>query len=273
MSLSSIPLGLSHYSAINEPPEAMVTLAAATGYAAIGLRLHQAFPGSPVYHLPVGSPALRSMQARMEGEGISVFDVEFVPLAPDTDPKSLLPLLETAAALGASRLSCGGDDPDHSRVRDNFAALCDLAAPFGIGVDLEGMRWRAVANFAQASAIVGAAGRPNGCVLLDSLHYLRNGGTTAGLRQVPRGKIRSVQLCDAGPKAPTTAEEAKIEARSYRLAPGAGVLPLLELVHAMPRDAGVSIEVPMDGTADAVTHAQRLMDSTRRLLALAEAAA
>ena len=48
----------------------------------------------------------------------------------------------SAAALGACRLSVCGDDPEQSRLVANFAGLCDLAAEFGIGVDLECMAWR-----------------------------------------------------------------------------------------------------------------------------------
>ena len=75
------PLGLAHFTAIDVPPLELVSLAARTGYSAIGLRLYPAFPGAPFYEIPAGSAASRAMQERLRGEGIRVYDIEFVTLS------------------------------------------------------------------------------------------------------------------------------------------------------------------------------------------------
>lgn len=188
MKLSDTPLGLAHFTVIEMPPLDLVGLAARIGYAAIGLRLHPAFPGAPTYKLPAGSAASREMRRRLGGEGVRVHDIEFVTIGGDFVPASLSGMLEAAGALGARRLSVCGDDPDRSRLVANFAALCDLAAPFGIGVDLECMAWRIVSSLPLAvRRVAEAAERPNGGVLVDALHLSRTGGAPEDVRGARRG--------------------------------------------------------------------------------------
>jgi sugar phosphate isomerase/epimerase len=79
-------------------------------------------------------------------------------------------MLETGAELGATCLTVAGEDPDLPRMTANFGALCGLAAPFGIRVDIEFMVWRVIATIQQATKLVMDAARPNGGVLMASLH-------------------------------------------------------------------------------------------------------
>ncbi len=175
-------------------------------------------------------------------------------------------MLESAAELGAARLSVCGDDPDAARLAASFAGLCDLAAGFGIGVDLEWMAWRPVGRLADAVAAVTAAARPNGAVLVDALHLFRTGGSPAELTALPPGTIRSVQICDAVAEAPVGTEAIIREARSGRLPPGEGVLPLDALMAALPEDAALSAEVPMGTATPPEERARRVYAATRALV-------
>src|SRR5690606_6773430 len=130
------PLGVAHFSAIDVEPAKFVSLAAAAGFTSVGLRLHPAFPGAPYYELPVGSEAAREVKARLNGEGIALHDIEFVVIDPDFNAAALTSMLEAAGALGARRLNACGDDQDRGRLVANLGALCDLAATFGMEVDL-----------------------------------------------------------------------------------------------------------------------------------------
>ncbi|TGE01055.1 sugar phosphate isomerase/epimerase family protein [Methylobacterium nonmethylotrophicum] len=261
------PLGLAHFTCIGVPPVDLVRLAARAGYASVGLRLHPAFPGAPFYELPPGSDAFRAMRRVLADEGLRVYDIEFVVIGEDFVPASLAGILESAAGLGAQRLSACGDDPDRARLVARFAALCDLAAGFGMGVDLECMAWRQVASLPEAVRVVEAAGRPNGGVLVDALHLARTKGTPEDVRAVPPGLVRHAQLCDAPAHAPGTMDAIIHEARAGRLPPGDGALPLAALVAALPATTTLSVEVPMTGSVSAEEHMRANMVAARRLLA------
>lgn len=261
------PLGLAHFTCIGVPPVDLVRLASRTGCAAVGLRLYPAFPGAPFYALPPGSGAFREMRRALADEGMRVHDIEFVTLGEDFDPASLAAILESAAGLGARRLSVCGDDPDRPRLVARFAEVCDLAAGFGIGVDLECMAWRRVASLPDAVRVVEAAGRPNGGVLVDALHLSRTGGSPEDVRAVPAHLIRHAQLCDAPARRPDSTDAVIQEARAGRLPPGEGALPLAALVAALPPTASLSIEVPITGTATPDEHVRANLAAARRLLA------
>ncbi|MBD9509062.1 sugar phosphate isomerase/epimerase [Ensifer sp. ENS10] len=262
----SVPsLGVAHFSAIDVEPAKFVSLAAAAGFSSIGLRLHPAFPGAPYYDLPVGSDAARDVKARLNGEGISLYDIEFVVIGPDFDPVDLASMLEAASALGARRLSVCGDDPDRGRLVAKFAALCDFAATFGMGVDLENMGWRTVASFDDSLTIVQDSNRDNAGVLIDALHFFRNGGQANDVSSAPPGMIRSIQLCDARGPAPRAADQMVSEARTGRFAPGLGELPVESLMRVLPAGAAVSVEVPIHSNQTPEEHLRHLNDAARAL--------
>jgi hypothetical protein len=184
-------LGIAHFTTIDVEPLAFVEMAARIGYATVGLRLHPAFPGAPFYEIPVGSALMRSMRARLANTGLSVYDIEFVTIDAAFEIERLKPVLDSAAELGAKRTSVGGDDPDRPRLVATFADLCDFAAGFGMGVDLEVMPWRQVGTIQDAVAVVRDSGRSNCGVLIDALHLLRSRGDPVDLRTLPRQAIRS----------------------------------------------------------------------------------
>ncbi len=263
-------LGLAHFSALMTPPDQFVAMAADAGFSHVGLRLHPAFAGGPYYELPQGSAAARDLVKRLDSEGLQVYDIETVVINPDFSPQSLLSILDAARALGARRLSVCADDPDRARLVSDFAGLCELAAQFDMGVDLENMGWRTVSTFADCVSIVEESGQANGGALVDALHFCRNGGVPSDLLKVRPALIKSFQLCDAGEDVPRSPEEMIREARSDRYPPGEGTLPVAEILRALPPDVMRSVEVPIKGSSDPRDHIKRLFDSTVAVVSAAE---
>ncbi len=253
-------------------PPNLIDLAAKAGYAAVGLRMVPASPGGIEYPLRAGSAALRETLRRMNDSGVRVFDLEFISLAPEFDAEQFRWLAEAGAALGAKRINCSGDDPDAVRTADHFAALCDLAAEYRLGVDIEFMRWRHTGTLDHAVDVVRRAGKVNGGILLDALHLIRAGGSPADLANVPREFLMSAQLCDA-PAASPSLDALVAESRTNRLVPGQGELPLRQIVAALPKDIALALEVPMSAYASdtaplnrakrAIVAAEKLFSSWR----------
>lgn len=261
------PLGAAHFCAIDVPPAEFVGLAARAGFSRVGFRLFPAFPGAPFYDLAAGGRAAREVARRLDDTGLALWDIEFVVIDAAFDPSNARRVLGDAAALGARRLSACGEDADRARLTDNFAALCALAGEVGMSVDLENMGWRPVRTFADAVAVVAASGAPNGGVLVDALHFFRNGATPEHLAAAPPRLIRSAQLCDVTAAAPATDAERIAEARGGRLAPGEGDLPLRELLAAAPDGVAISVEVPIAAGVDPAAHLTRLHRGARDLAA------
>jgi sugar phosphate isomerase/epimerase len=262
---TSTRLGLAHFTVLDVAPIDLIGLAASIGYAAIGLRLHPAFPGSPFYEIPAGSALMGDVRRRLADNGITVYDIEFICIDAAFEPIALRPMLVSAAELGARRLSVCGDDPDRLRMIDKFGELCDVAGQFEMGVDLEIMPWRQVSSLAAAVDVVGSAGRSNGAILIDALHLSRSGSKPGDLASLEPGLIRSAQMCDAAAQRPASVEGLIAEARGGRLLPGEGALPLQSLLAELPDHAVLSVEVPR-GAREPDDHARRVFGAACRVI-------
>ena len=260
-----IDLGLAHLTALDLAPATLVPEAARAGFRFIGLRMIPATANGPAYPTRVGTDAHRTLKRLLADEGVRLNEIEFVQLTPDVDIPALAGLFEAAADLGAAAVTASGDDDDPTRLTAHFAKLCDLAEQFGLRVDLEFMRWRAVGSLPQAEAIVRGAGKANGTILVDALHLHRSGGNPADLIAIPARYLRAAQLCDAKADIPVSDAAIITEAREGRLPPGEGALPLGELLEALPTDASLSVEMPLPAM-EVRARLATAFNATRRLL-------
>lgn len=244
------PLSLAFLTIFDASPVEAVKIAAATGYQMVGLRiLPAAASGEPDYALLTDTRELAEVQAALADTGVTVGDVEIIRLKAQNDWDLFARFCDRCAALGARHVLVAGDDTDAARLTDSFARFCDLAAPHGLTADLEFMPWTAVPDLAAAQRIVERAGRPNGGVLVDALHYDRSATTLDQIAALPRSMVNYVQFCD-GVVPYDPGDEALIRvARGERLFPGQGGIDLVGLAQAMPPGVTVSVEVPHRGLA------------------------
>jgi sugar phosphate isomerase/epimerase len=227
------------------PPDALV-LAHKLGYQAIGVRISPAAPGGDFSPLIEDPAMLRDTVARIQDTGVPVFDVEIARLNQDFRADQFKRFLETAGKLGARAILVAGDDPDVARLTGSYAAFCDAAAAFNLTADLEFMPWTAVRDAKTALRIVTNADRPNGRILVDSLHAGRSTTTLADIAAIPRNRLSYAQLCDAPGEIPTTNEGLIHTARCARLLPGEGGIDLVGITRQLPGDLPLSLEIPND---------------------------
>jgi len=227
--------------------------------------------GVPPYDILSNGPLLRETLRRLADTGVSVLDTEFLRFEPEISKGIPEGFLEVSARLGARNVLVMSAEPDESRTVERFCELCDRAAAYGLHVGLEFAIYTGVRTLAHAAHVVARSKRPNASVLIDALHFSRSGGIPAHVARIDPSLIRYAQICDAGPDMPGPGDTPALirEARTGRLLPGEGVLPLAELVAALPEGAPLAVEAPCRATAD-LPLGERAHRAYRALQALLE---
>ncbi len=210
----------------------------------MGLRL---FPTLPTdVDLMSDTGMQDEFRSELNNTSISVLDVEVVRVTPNMNTSSLEPALEFASSVGAQWLAATALELPHYASADepafirSLAAVGETAAKYGMRVMLEFMAFRGISNFDEALRVVRAVGSPNVAITLDVLHFFRSGGAVDSLVEVEPELIGCAQLSDAPRHAPSDLIQ---EARSGRLYPGEGALPLRELIRTLPAKTPLSVEV------------------------------
>lgn len=181
---------------------------------------------------------------------------------------------EIAEALGARSLTVAqgfGAELDLDRAAEDLAGVCDRAREHGLLVSVEFLPWSGIPSAVVAWDLVQRCGRANAMVLVDTWHWYRADADLDGLRSIPGDRIGSVQLSDA-PAEP--AAELMQESMQARRMPGAGDIPLVEVIRTLDEIgsiAPVGVEVFNDmHQSMAPAEVGRVSgEATRRVLAAA----
>lgn len=250
------PLLLAAGSMLDVAPEVFIDVAAAAGFDGIGLR-------ASAEHHPTGAPGVEGIRDRSRHRGLRIADVEVFRLGTSTDVE-LDALIAAAGALGAGALLVVSDLASEDATGAGLTDVAGRCRPAGIVAALEYMAWTTPSDPLTAIDVALATG----CrLVVDLLHHHRVGAGIDELRAiVESGTLGWVQLSDGPFAAP---DDLLHEARHGRLLPGAGELPLAELLAVVPADTPISVEVQSDELAH-LAPAQRavlLHDAARRVLA------
>ena len=248
-----------------------IDLAAALGYAYVGLRLMPNAPGAPQQMLIGNDAILRETQARMRDTGVGVYDLEIIRIGESFEPASYRPLWDAGAALGARAVLVAADDTDPARLAHHYARLCECLLPYGISANLEFMPWTAVKDCHAALQVIARAGQPsNAGLLVDALHFGRSTTTLADIASIPRPLLHYAQICDATAGLHFSDEALIHTARSERALPGEGSIDLQGLFSVLPADVPVSVEVvnfERSAALGATAWAAQCLQASRRVLA------
>ncbi|MGV1008604.1 MAG: sugar phosphate isomerase/epimerase family protein [Dermatophilaceae bacterium] len=241
---TSGPLGLSALTVLDAPPPQTVSAAASAGFEYVGVRV---FPAGdePAWPMIGDTPMVRETRQRLADTGIQVWDVEVLRIRPDKDPHEATRILDAGAALGARYVLVNGNDPEEGRLLDRLNTVAAEAASRGITLAVEFMIFTDIKTLRQARALVDKVDGP-AVVLADSLHFYRSAGTLTELTGIPSERMPYAQLCDARAEPPPASEaQALAEARTGRVLPGDGDLPLVDFVRALPDGTTLCAEAPV----------------------------
>jgi sugar phosphate isomerase/epimerase/4-hydroxyphenylpyruvate dioxygenase-like putative hemolysin len=261
---------LAHLTALHLSPPELVDAAAAAGYSFVGLRLTRVTPDEPHYPLTTDAVLLRETRARLAGAGIGVLDVELARIGPHQRARDFLRVFEVGAELGARHVITQLPDPDRARKTARFAELCDLAAPFGLTVDLEFPSWTETGDLDEACSVLRAADRPNAGILIDLLHFARSRSSVEELARLPRSWFHFAHVCDAPAHIPSSRDELIHTARAERLFPGEGGIDVHTILAALPPDIPYALEIPHETRTAHLgshTYVRRALQATRTHLA------
>lgn len=190
--------------------------------------------------------AARELKMRLDGLGLSVWNVDTFMIQPGVKIEEYRETLEIAALLGArtiNALNLFPADATAAAVR-TLASFSRLAAQAELTVALEWFRYSSTKTLTAALELIRLAGEPNIRLNVDVLHLMRNGGRPADLAEVDAALIPYAQISDGPLDQPESAQSD--EALFNRNFPGEGEFPLVSFVRHLPQDAVLSIEAPVN---------------------------
>ncbi len=250
-------VSLPHLTMLDATPPQVVRAAASAGFDAVCLRLFPTMQGEQQHPMIGDTPMMRETLSLLADSGLQVLDIEAIWLKPDTAPRSYVGGFEAAQRLGAKVIQTIGSDPDEARMTDNYGALCEAAAPFGLTVDLEFMAFASTNSLEMTRRIVAKAGVSNGGLLIDCLHINRCGTDLDDFLTVDPRLMHVFQLCDGEAVAPVGRDALIHEARFSRRLPGDGAFDLRAIWDVMPPDIQISIEAPFGDARGKLPFAER----------------
>src|SRR5215831_1468832 len=259
---------LAHLTILSCSPPDLIEIASEAGYDYVSLRPIAVTPNEPKYPFGEDQNLLNQTRSALAATGMRLLDIEVARIVPELNVKSYMPALEAAANLGARHVLSSGWMPDRTYVSEKFAELCDLAKPFGLTVDFEFVTFAAMGTLADAVAVVGGAGRENGGVCIDTLHFFRSNTNLVELDSLPKPWFRFMQLCDAPKEPPTTTEGLIFAARADRKFLGEGGLNLPSVIKRLP-PMPYSLEIPnakLALTLSPMEIAKKAIDTARKYI-------
>lgn len=237
-------LTLGYLSIADVPPLGVIRAAAGAGFSAAGIRITGRKPEDAFGPDIVGAAAaIAQIRDCLATCGMRLSNVSAYHLYPQIRMQDLLPVLETSAVLGARFVVAAAYDPVRPRMVDLLGRYGEAASAAGLKIALEPVSYSAASTLDEAYGLVLAANQPNLGLLLDPLHLARAGDTPASIARIDTAKIFYAQLCDASARKPEGIDLAS-EAKSMRLYPGEGQLPLTQFLRALPAGVEIEAEVP-----------------------------
>lgn len=251
--MSAFTLSLAHASLVHLSPPDLIRLAAATGYAFVGLRLIPLGRPGEIRHAFAENPgSLKETRRALAETGIRILDVEIAQIKDGLAPSVYRPALEEAADLGVQYVLTNVYTPDPSAAEDGVAALCDLAQPLGLTIALEFVSFSDLSTLKQAVDLVRTANHRNAVVLVDTLHFHASGEPLSALSALSADDVRFVHVCDGPFEVPSSPDDRRRIAREERLLPGEGGIDVTGILRRLPPGIIYAVEAHNPARVEAI---------------------
>ena len=225
-------------------PLDIVLAAGHAGFQSVGVRLTARRPDESWSFASVSDRAARRVLARaLADHGLSLSNISSFHLYPEVTLEHLRPVIEASVELGASTLiACIYRDPGNA-LNDFLGDYAAEAHAAGLRIAIETVSYSACRTLAGAREMMRQVNSPALGLMLDPLHLQRGGSAWTEVGELSSNEICIAQLCDAMIDPPVGVDPA-VEARTMRRYPGAGDLPILNFLRALPDAAEIELEVP-----------------------------
>lgn len=237
---------LAHLTLINCTPAELVYVAARAGYDAVSPRFITMNVPGEFTHAPLDKAQVQATKTALATTGIKVLDIELARISEDYDPREFEAALELGGELGAGHMIMSAwttRRDDRNFLLDVYSETCDLAAPYGLTIDLEFPSFSRLRTLDEVLDIVRAADRPNGGVLVDTLYLHLSRVDLGELLHVPPEWLHFLHISDCLPGIADTREGMIQLARDARLYPGEGWIDFAGIIERCP-PMNYSIELP-----------------------------
>jgi sugar phosphate isomerase/epimerase len=235
---------LAYLTVVNTPPPEMTYIAANAGYDFVSLRpIYMGLQGEPNFSLASNKTLFLETKNALKNTGLQLLDIELARIADGIDPVQYEPELEMSAELGARHVLSSIWTNNKEEAIEKFAKLCDLAAQYGLTVELEYVPIASVSNLAEALEILNTVKKDNAGLMIDIHHFHRANDKVEDLKNVPSKWFRFLHLCDAPGEIPEDKEEMIRIVREGRSYVGEGGIDVASIVKSIPQ-VPYSIELP-----------------------------
>jgi sugar phosphate isomerase/epimerase len=233
------------YLTLNAPPDETITAAAKAGFKSVGIRITGRRISDPYTQVTGNKAMISELRKRVSDNGLHLSNISGYHMYGDVEWSHMKSVVDTTAELGSKIIVANCYIPPEGKTLELFSRYCEYAGKAGIRIAVEFMRYTQVKTIEMANEMVKQSGQANAGFLIDPLHLNRSGGTPAAIKKVDPKRIIFVQLCDAKLRTDNPSDQDLMsEARTARLPPGDGDLPLYDFLDALPPDTEIEFEVP-----------------------------
>src|SRR3984885_4106988 len=206
-------LSLHHLAITETTPSEFVDIAAALRCDHVCLFVK--IPAAQAAAFPYAFPrvdsveAARELKMRLDGLGLSVWNVDTFIVQPGVKIEDYRETLEIAALLGARTINALNLFPADATAAaaQTLGSFSKLAAQMGVTVVLEWFRYSSTKTLGAALELIRLADAPNLQLNVDILHLLRNGGQPADLADVDASLLQYAQISDGPMHQPESAQD------------------------------------------------------------------